>query len=915
MLGAGFYVRYAPQSAPVNEITLPIEVYPVDGHSAHVEPVTVYVSNPAGADSLYLQAHQIGYHRSQRGEDEGYDSAADVRINGGAWVPIDNATVTCEIPDRYYECVGGAFPTIRFEVPIAGTGALVSGANTIEFRFNGTDGTRSGYRILDLEVRDGGDRDLIDGTTFSMDDPDTWAPPAGYSNLDSIADGGTLWRKQNLLTEWSLDKNPVVEAPIVASCADCHARSGYDLQYFNYSNRSIVSRSRFHGLSESEGKKIAAYIRSITLDLPGGYTQADAGRPWNPPYQPADGLDDKPVDLWAAGGGLEAVLTHDREMAPHLKDEMAAGRHRIDSEYGLKVRELPVAYQFPDWNNWLPDIAPAEIISNFETTAPYQGYITFRNKTDTPGKVQNLVDATTPCSKFIGGLHDVASNAFDAMVSVHGVSSGPWPADALIAQIWDLSSKQWMGVRFWEIMQKHGLQDWGEEMFKGKCDSTYPYDTSTFLSDRMWPGGGAPLFIISPHMHVTGYPDDGAYPTTFQEVYYSSAWYELQLAVGIGVRGRGVSGGRPMDWNYQSPHIRGATPDGHPQFLRYTRSYLAEIQGKHGLKDQRLFPGLDKTFPFRQTNIGGSTSGLLGGSVRQNWPDRLQGGGDELPQATAKKWLEVAATEFNRKLHKHPIEAWPRCSETGQTTSCFNDSTYVPEPTWNQLEYANSYYRSVYALGPNGHPICEPAPSWYAEPDQPCGWDVRPSLLDSLAQWGEAMWPHGNYEQLMMSRESQTISLQGGGNFVSGFVVPEEVALDSVFEAIASDIFRIEDGRGNTYIPGDETNTIDDWNPLQGYVVYSESSRTLTLHGQVLQPGAHPISLEQGWNVIPFLPQSSLPIDEALSSIAEHIELVKDEEGNSYVPQHGINTIGDMKPGEAYKIYVSQAVDLTYPSP
>src|SRR6266700_3585134 len=52
-------------------------------------------------------------------------------------------------------------------------------------------------------------------------------------------------------------------------------------------NGSIISRSRFHGLSTLEGEQIASYIRSLPVSHP--------GRPWNPPYQPGPGLDEQPI--------------------------------------------------------------------------------------------------------------------------------------------------------------------------------------------------------------------------------------------------------------------------------------------------------------------------------------------------------------------------------------------------------------------------------------------------------------------------------------------------------------------------------------------------------------------------------------------------------------------------------------------
>ncbi len=74
------------------------------------------------------------------------------------------------------------------------------------------------------------------------------------------------------------------------------------------------------------------------------------------------------------------------------------------------------------------------------------------------------------------------------------------------------------------------------------------------------------------------------------------------------------------------------------------------------------------------------------------------------------------------------------------------------------------------------------------------------------------------------------------------------------------------------------------------------------------------VDLAQGWNLVPYLRDESLPVDVALASIAPHLVLVKDENGQIYYPGYGINTIGDLQPGQGYKIYVDQATALTFPA-
>ena len=128
------------------------------------------------------------------------------------------------------------------------------------------------------------------------------------------------------------------------------------LYYFNYSNESIIARSKFHGLTEQEGKQIASYIRTR-----GGPRPAD---PWSPTFQPAPGIDDRPAENWLGGGGLEAVLESEKEMLQYAFPNgtgPGAIAEAFDRRDMINMREIPINMQFPDWNAWLPRHAPEDI--------------------------------------------------------------------------------------------------------------------------------------------------------------------------------------------------------------------------------------------------------------------------------------------------------------------------------------------------------------------------------------------------------------------------------------------------------------------------------------------------------------------------------------------------------------------------
>jgi len=157
----------------------------------------------------------------------------------------------------------------------------------------------------------------------------------------------------------------------------------------------------------------------------------------------------------------------------------------------------------------------------------------------------------------------------------------------------------------------------------------------------------------------------------------------------------------------------------------------------------------------------------------------------------------------------------------------------------------------------------------------------------------------------------QTIPLQQGWNLVSASVAPEYADMDSVFAGLSADTLVVKTEEGQRYRPGEGIDEIGSWDTGEAYSVYVDSEATLTVQGT--PASTNTVALEEGWNWIPYFPASSLPVEEALSSVTDHLVIVKDEIGKAYLPAHENNTLESMEPGEGYKIHVDQQVTLTYP--
>ncbi|CAN0497588.1 unnamed protein product, partial [Laminaria digitata] len=504
-----------PSKAPVQ---LPIELM---GAAGTFETVSVDLSAPGSVAGLWMQVHNLSY-----------DAKGSVKINNGSWIDLTNSSVNVAYPESNIGGIGGGYSTIRITLPL-NSGDVVSGANTIQFRFNGTDGLSSGWRVLKFNFVNSAGTFLLPDSQFVEDDPAGWTPI--LVSQDDINKGADLWYNAALL-----EAN---QQSIQAKCSDCHANDGRDLKYFNYSDKSIIARSEFHGLSELEGQQIASYIRSLNVPAP--------GRPWNPPYQPGPGIDDKPIEEWSAGAGLEWVLDDDGETLDYLfpngiTDEVASTKST------LNMRELPLAIQFPDWNRWLPPVHPVDFWGNaFLSSNAWDSY-----KNGIPdalsGGVENAI-LKRSIENAIQGLDSDVSDFRENQPLPSGKTVQDQTQGNLGLQLWQL-------VKVWDVMQTYDLE--------GRAPDLYPDGES-----RSWFSIARNVFNVAPHISSAGGSTVHTHGSWMMDKYFSHAWYMYQLVINAG--NRNPQGHRPMDWKYQFGHLGDYSKQtGLPSGARLVASYI-----------------------------------------------------------------------------------------------------------------------------------------------------------------------------------------------------------------------------------------------------------------------------------------------------------------------------------------------------
>jgi hypothetical protein len=693
---------------PSNEVTLPIEVIGPDGHTVSVQ---VNASTPSDVEHLFLKAHSIGYPY-HLAEGRGYQvDKASIKINDGTWVDVNNSTATCLEPAASARCVDGPMHTIEFRIPISEFGSLNDGANMIHFRFNyahpsgGLGDASTGYRVLDVELQTSSGTDRIDGTTFSWDNPGEWSAPEGYSSSTSVDEGRQLWHQRDLLVDgWAGPE-------IIASCADCHVKNGYDLEYFAYSNKSIVQRARFHGLSESEGKQIAAYIRSIDIETEGGTTIDPPGRPWHPPYQPGptaagsraeaeartNGEPFSQLDpvYWAAGAGSQWAMTYDRDTKSYVFPDglgSAATENLIDET--INLREIPLALQMPDWNEWLPAVHPMDVWgSSFTDHEVWRWY------TEEVPELLRKADNQNKPRKAAFAAKNIWASLMEG--DKFRPSSAPAPYDDRTDfGVAELGRMQWGLTKTFETLHTNHYENDAKETYGPGAE------------DLQWLSDARVLFDQAPHIQS----EIKGSSSGIMDRYHDAVWYQLQVIINPG---SGISTDqKPVDWKYHWGHISAVNqPDYHT--WQYVASYIKILQvaedlpesydpwsGNHpeGWYLRHLTPGaLDRYHHWSEPLRPHESGGLTDEEYRQVLNVLFRALGDGMTPEPLSEWSRLEDDQYGIE----PESAVP------QTINRYDCCTY-----------ANHFWTVLKRAGDAG---------------------VDYDVLRPLAQWGGAAWPKGDW--------------------------------------------------------------------------------------------------------------------------------------------------------------------------
>ncbi|MFK7827708.1 MAG: PA14 domain-containing protein [Oligoflexales bacterium] len=720
-----------PPPKPLEKIVLPIEVIGHEGTKVDRE-IVLSPTQAEQASFLWLQVNNLGYQ-----------DKASVQINDGAWISLNHEIVQLEKQEAARGgMVHGGFNTIRFKLPL--TESLLTGVNHLKFRFNFSDGISIGYRIIGLNLLDSAGTKVLGSSRFKMENPQDWTAP--YSEPSQVIEGERLWKNGNLISNYLETEGNWYAYPIPprqainAKCADCHAQDGRDLEIFSYSNNSIIERSKFHGLSEEQGKLIASYIRSLSKE---NENVGRYGRPWNPPYQPGPKIADLPPEEWAAGAGLEAVLDEDRDMLLGMfgktknitRSEVS---EYFDSDKMWDTSLQPLAIQLPDWKHWLPLIHPKDAFSR-------SNYYQNADKKYDPSKAYQKIrqylgssDSYTEKSLF-HQLHQFWLH-FRMFLTQGSKKPEHWRTtdgdpftkglkNGISKEMAATSLARLLAVKFFELHQEFKLEGIAAQLI----------DEAEQPRKRQWLGRQYNVFEVPAHFtacfksgnsrchHFEGQAKETG-------IYESTAWYQLQQVINPGIAtSRDVV---PVDYNYQPTLILRASETSdikEPVRFYFSSNVMYQTRTR-----------VDYFTPNDKEGFNMRTMGpwLFFGSDNRNNFEGLQVG--EMPKLLNKiqaglgnMIVDAQLEQFLKEMEKsrNSIDIWKRRTSSNKGEHKHLDPVNLSDQDMPNIDKIYSgklrhYAHKIYWLIP-----------------RLINFGADCNLIDRVKDWSKSAWPRISWDQ------------------------------------------------------------------------------------------------------------------------------------------------------------------------
>jgi hypothetical protein len=158
-----------------------------------------------------------------------------------------------------------------------------------------------------------------------------------------------------------------------------------------------------------------------------------------------------------------------------------------------------------------------------------------------------------------------------------------------------------------------------------------------------------------------------------------------------------------------------------------------------------------------------------------------------------------------------------------------------------------------------------------------------------------------------------TIALRANWSLIGLNVIPLDNRVESMLAPIVERVGLIKSMDGRIYMPSLGVNTLMNWNSLEGYRSVMRDSGQIVVLGEPIDRDFE-IPFRLGWQIIPYVRREPMPITELFGRCLYRVDMVKAGDGAMWIPDLGINQIGNAKVGQAYQVKFNSDGVLTQPN-
>ncbi len=186
------------------------------------------------------------------------------------------------------------------------------------------------------------------------------------------------------------------------------------------------------------------------------------------------------------------------------------------------------------------------------------------------------------------------------------------------------------------------------------------------------------------------------------------------------------------------------------------------------------------------------------------------------------------------------------------------------------------------------------------------------TMMPNLGQFAENGLS-GVWELSAYSFVTQNYQVPANWSYISTYVELFDPAIPAWMQSIANELIILKSDIGQIYWP---PFILNPFNAEVGkaYQVKVSAPTTLSSFGEPVVPEEVDLNLPAGWSMLGYLRQEPGSIETIMSPYDNQIVIIKNTAGGAYWPDYGLNTIGNMNPGEGYYIKTWNAFTFTYPA-